>query len=135
MLVMDYKKLYCKSFVFAATSFDEYSQDGRSVNKGICKTKIIAKVMNSECIGFLLQSDAPVEINQRFGLPIMGIQKGDILDDRIMYGRLPDSFSWDDSNEPLVCEINSSLTCVRFAMMSPLRLVEFQGCFIDIRTL
>lgn len=124
--------IYRKSFVFEATSFEEY-QDGKCLKKGNCKTTIIAKVMNSECIAMMLQNDIPVRINQQFGLPILGNE--DILEDRIQYGRIPNSLSWSDSNEPIVCNIFNNLTCIRFAMLSPLRIVEFYGRFTDIRNL
>lgn len=80
-----------------------------------------------------LLDDVPSNLNTRFGLPIFGIQNGDILEDRIQYGRIPNSFSWNDSNEPLVCNIFNNMTCIRFAMLSPLRIVEFHGQFVDVR--
>lgn len=128
------QNIYRKSFVFDATSFKEY-QDSKCINKSTCKTTIIAKVMNSECIAMLLQNDIPVRINPHFGFPIFGIQNGDVLADRIQYGRIPDSFSWNDPNEPIVCNIFNNLSCIRFAMMSPLRIIEFYGHFSDIRDL
>lgn len=123
--------IYKKSFIFEASSFEEY-QDGRCISSGQCIITISAKVLNDECIGFLVEGDMPVKINSRFGLPIFGSQYGDILDDRVQYGRLPDSMSWHDSKEPVVCNIFNNMTCIRFAMMSPLRIVEFHGRFIGI---
>ncbi len=124
-------QIYKKSFIFEANYFEEY-QDGRCINSGLCKTLIIAKVINDECIGIMLQGDIPVNINSRFGLPIFGAQYGDVLSDRVQYGRIPDSMSWHDSNEPVVCNVFNNMTCIRFAMMSPLRIVEFQGQFTRI---
>lgn len=128
------QNIYRKSFIFQTTRFEEY-QNGRLIQQGSCNTTIIAKVISSDTIAMMLQNDIPVRINQRFGLPIFGSQNGDILADRIQYGRIPDSFSWNDSNEPIVCNIFNNLTCIRFAMLSPLRIVEFYGQFTDIRTL
>lgn len=127
-------QIYKKSFVFEASSYEEY-KEGRCIGKGPCKTTVIAKVLNDECIGMMLQGNVPVRINTKFGLPIFGIKNGDVLEDRVQYGRLPDSMSWQDSNEPVVCNIFDNMTCIRFAMMSPLRIVEFYGRFTDIRTL
>lgn len=124
-------RIYKKSFIFEALSFEEY-QNGRRVNSGSCNTTVIAKVLNDECIGMILQGTIPVKINFRFGFPIFGSQYGDVLDDRIQYGRVPDSMSWHDANEPIVCNIFNNMTCIRFAMMSPLRIVEFHGQFTDI---
>lgn len=127
-------QIYKKSFIFEADRFEEY-QDGRCLSKGPCNVTILAKVLNDECLGMILQGEMPVRINTRFGLPIFGLENGDVLNDRVQYGRIPDSVSWPDSNEPLVCNIFNNLTCIRFAMMSPLRIVEFYGDFIDIREL
>lgn len=124
-------QIYKKSFIFEANSFEEY-RDGTCVNKGRSNTTIIAKVLNDECIGIMLQGEIPAKINRRFGLPIFGSQYGDILPDRVQYGRVPDSMSWEDPTEPVVCNIFNNLTCIRFAMMSPLRIVEFYGRFTDV---
>ena len=125
-------QIYKKSFIFEANRFEEY-QDGRCISSGPCKTSVIAKVLNDECIGMMLKGDISVNINGQFGLPIFGSQYGDVLIDRVQYGRIPESMSWHDSNEPVVCNIFNNMTCVRFAMMSPLRIVEFHGQFTDIR--
>lgn len=123
--------IYLKSFEFKAEHFEEY-QDGICTRKESCNTLIVAYVFNSSCLGMRLFR-SPSQINSRFSLPISGINKGDILADRIQYGRIPDSFSWDDPNEPVVCEIFNNMTCIRFAMMSPLRIIEFHGKFIQIQ--
>lgn len=127
-------EIYKKSFIFEANHFEEY-QDGHCVNRGACNATIIAKVLNKDCIGMILQGTIPVRINNRFGLPILGSQYGDILEDRVQYGRVPTSMSWQDSKEPVVCNIFNNMTCIRFAMMSPLRIVEFYGQFTDVRNL
>lgn len=125
-------QIYKKSFIFEASNFEEY-QDGCCIGNGPCNITVIAKVLNDECIAMAIQGEISVRINRKFGLPIFGIQCGDVLEDRIQYGRIPDSMSWPDSNEPIVCNIFNNMTCIRFAMMSPLRIVEFHGRFTDIR--
>lgn len=128
-------KIYKKSFIFEASSFEEY-QDGQCISRGLCNTTVIAKVLNDECIGMMLHGTVPVRINIRFEFPILGLQYGgDVLEDRVQYGRIPRTLSWQDSNEPIVCNIFNNMTCIRFAMMSPLRIVEFYGKFTDIRNL
>lgn len=127
-------QIYKKSFVFEASRYEEF-ENGRCISRGECNATIIAKVLNDECIGMMLQGEVPVRINHRFGLPILGVQFGDVLEDRVQYGRVPDSLSWPDSNEPVVCNIFDNMTCIRFAMMKPLRIIEFYGKFTDIRTL
>ena len=78
---------------------------------------------------FHLEGNMPMNMKRNFGLPVFGVERGDILEDRIMYGRLPDSYSWQDPTDPLVCEIFANKTCIRFAMLSPLRIIEFTGYF------
>lgn len=124
--------IYLKSFVFEATRFEEY-RNGACVKAGDCQTSIVAKIMNRECIGMMFLNDRPININHHFGFPIFGVENGDILADRIQYGRLPDSLNWNDPNEPIVCNIFNNQTCIRFALLSPLRIVDFFGKFVEIR--
>lgn len=121
------KELYCTPFVFRAMRYEEY-QDGKSTGQGNISIQIISKVMNN-CAMFHLEGALPMNIKRNFGLPIFGIERGDILEDRIQYGRIPDNMSWSDSSDPVVCNIFANRTCIRFAMMSPLRIVEFFGKF------
>ena len=121
------KELYCTPFVFRATRYEEY-QDGCCTSQGNISVQIISKVMNN-CAMFHLEGALPMNNKRNFGLPIFGIDRGDILEDRIQYGRIPDSMSWGDPADPVVCNIFSNKTCIRFAMMSPLRIVEFFGKF------
>lgn len=124
-------KIYKNNFIFKAERFEEYS-NGVCLNKGEANTTIVAKVMDEHTIAMGLLDEIPIRINTRFGLPIFGIQQGDVLGDRIQYGRIPNSFSWDDSNEPIVCNIFNNMTCIRFAMLSPLRIIDFYGKFVDV---
>lgn len=143
--------IYRKTFVFDAERFEEY-QDGKCVRQGSirCSIKaverqfspynpfdvaiyneIISKASGGNINGgmsFNLDGDFPSGIKKQFILPIMN---GDVLPDRIQYGRLP--YSWDDSDEPVVCNIFDNMNCIRFAMMSPLRIIEFSGKFSQIK--
>lgn len=119
--------IYLTPFVFRATQYEEY-QNGICTERGNVDLQIISKVINN-CAMFHLEGYMPMSMKRNFGLPVFGINRGDMLEDRIMYGRLPDSFSWHDSTDPLVCEIFSTKTCIRFAMLSPLRIIEFTGSF------
>lgn len=124
--------IYLKSFVFEASEYHEYRQ-GACTAQGKCDTTIVGKILSPDCIGVGILDDNPIGIKQRFGLPIFGRAAGDVLEDRIMYGRLPDNLDWNDPNEPVVCEVFNTLTRVRFAMLRPLRIVEFTGQITDIR--
>lgn len=127
----DMNKVYLKNFIFEAKSYEEY-MDGACISKGKCNTTIVSKLVSHDCVAFGILDDVPVKINTRFGLPVFGYAGGDVLEDRIQYGRLPDNFSWPDSAEPVVCNIFNNMTCIRFATLSPLRIVEFYGSFSDI---
>lgn len=122
--------IYRKSFIFEAERFEEY-QNGLCTNTGKCNTRIIAGVVSSDCIAFMLKNDVPGRIKRNFGLPMLGMD--DVLSDRIQYGRLPISLYSSDSQTPIVCNIFNNMTCIRFAMLSPLRIIEFYGNFVEIR--
>ena len=124
--------IYRKAFIFEASRYEEYI-NGTCTRRGTINCTIAAKPIRFDTLSVVLLDDVPMGINHRFGLPIFGIERGDVLNDRIQYGRLPDSMSWDDPNEPLVCNIFNNMNCIRFAMMSPLRIIEFYGVFTDIR--
>lgn len=121
------RKIYCTPFVFKAVKYEEY-QDGKCIGQGNVDIQIISKVI-AACAMFYLKGDLPMQIKRNFGLPVFGIEHGDILEDRIQYGRIPDNFRWDDPTDPVVCNIFANKTCIRFAMMSPLRIIEFFGSF------
>ena len=121
------RSIYCTPFVFKATRYEEY-QDGMCIGQGPISLQIISKVINN-CAMFHLEGNLPMRIKQNFGLPVFGIERGDILEDRIQYGRIPDNFSWKDPTDPVVCNIFANKTCIRFAMLSPLRIIEFMGNF------
>lgn len=127
----DMNKAYLKNFIFEATRFEEY-MDGVCLSKGTCNTTIVSKLISHDCVAFGILGDVPVKINTRFGLPVLGYSGGDVLEDRIQYGRLPGNLSWPNSAEPVVCNIFNNMTCIRFATLSPLRIVEFYGRFVEI---
>lgn len=119
------KELYCTPFVFKVSRYEEY-QNGKCTKQGRVCVKIVSKVMNN-CAMFHLEGELPMSIKRNFGIPVFGIERGDILEDRIQYGRIPDNMSWNDSTDPVVCNIFANKTCIRFAMMNPLRIIEFYG--------
>lgn len=126
-------EIYKNNFIFKANRFEEYS-NGVCLNKGTTNTTIVAKIMDKNTIAVELLDVIPTRIYSRFGLSIFGVQHGDILEDRIQYGRIPNSFTWDDPQEPLVCNIFKNMESIRFAMLSPLRIVDFYGHFVDIQS-
>ena len=127
----DGNRAYLKPFTFQASRYEEYV-DGVCLSKGTCQTTIISKPISHDCVAFALTNEVPVKIKDRFGLPILGYAGGDVLQDRIQYGRLT-TLECDDSTEPIVCNIFNNMTCIRFATLSPLRIIEFYGEFTDIQ--
>jgi len=122
------KDLYCMPFVFQATKYEVY-QDGRCIDMGATDVQIISKTKDDIAF-FHLEGVIPTDIKRNFAFPIYGIEQGDILEDRIQYGRLPvDINHWPLPLDPPVCNIFSNKTCIRFALLSPLRIVEFYGYF------
>jgi len=146
------ESIYQKSFVFEASRFEEY-QSGNCVRQGAIECKIEAHKMffsaynvfsvaafselESKVAGldidggmsFNLSGTVPNGINLKFNLPI--IEEDDVLPDRVQYGRLTNR-AWKDSKEPVVCNIFNNMKCIRFAMTSPLRIIEFYGKFSEI---
>lgn len=146
------ESLYKKSFEFNANRFEEY-QSGRCVSQGEIECTIKAHEMyfNSYSVvsianfreleskvggmdidggmTFCLSGTIPTGINSHFNLPI--IEDDDIQPDRIQYGRLTNR-AWKNPNEPVVCNIFNNMKCIRFAMTSPLRIIEFYGEFTDV---
>lgn len=144
--------IYKKSFVFEAKRFEEY-QNGKCIRQGAIECTIKAhemffspydvmsvanydelqsKVGGLDIDGgmsFSLLGNIPSGINAKFNLPIM--EEDDVLPDRVQYGRLTNS-AWRDYKEPVVCNIFNNMECIRFAMTSPLRIIEFLGEFTDI---
>ena len=128
------RSIYCTPFVFNAKRYEEY-KDGQCVGRGIISIKIVSKtIIDKDSFPykfamFHLEGELSMSIKRDFGIPVFGIEHGDLLEDRIQYGRIPDNFSWYDPTDPVVCNIFANKTCIRFAMMSPLRIVEFFGNF------
>lgn len=121
------EEIYCVPFVFKATRYKEY-KDGMCIGQGNVSILVISKVINN-CAMFHLEGQLAMRIKPNFGLPVFGLEHGDILEDRIQYGRIPNSFSWDDPTDPVVCNIFADKKCIHFAMLNPLRIVEFYGYF------
>lgn len=122
--------IYCSPFTFTACRYEEY-KNGVCTTKGSCSLTIKSNTQENFIL-FDLEGNIPVNIKPHFGLPIFGQQNGDILEDRIQYGRLPDNLYWDDPTDPIVCNIFANKTQIRFAMLNPLRIVEFYGKFEKI---
>lgn len=120
---MNLNSLLNKSFTFYADSFAEYQGRG-CTNQGICNAKITAIVHNG-MVNFSIMNGASLSIEKNFSIELGG--PDDLLEDRIQYGRLPIGMYVSNSHLPIVCNIFPQNNLLRFAMLSPLRLIEFRG--------
>lgn len=123
------EKLFCKAFRFKATRYEEW-QAGQCISSGNCDTQISA-IPFSGCfhspgghpIVFQLENDTKVNIVKTFHFLS---DYAYMLHDRIQYAVQPNG----DPNKPCVCHLFfncGELSCVRFAMTSPDRIVEYYG--------
>lgn len=119
--------IFNKSFIFKASTYEVY-YNGQCIDKGVTNTTITAIVSNN-VVEFTLKGDLRGNTMRVFTLPILGIEAGDILEDRVQYGRLPRFSNGYAPNEPIVCNIFNNMKCIRFAMFHPLRIVEYFGTF------
>lgn len=120
---MQLSSLLNRSFTFYADSFEEY-QNGRCINRGMCNAQIIALVHYGK-VDFSIINSNSLSISTRFSINLGGTD--DLLEDRIQYGRLPMNMYSSNSYLPIVCNIFPQNNLLRFAMLSPLRLIEFRG--------
>lgn len=114
--------LLYESFEFQSSSFEVY-ENGMCIDYGSCNTFIRAKVLNNTIKFSLLNNDS-IDIDTSFSFQFY---KDDLLNDRIQYGRLPVNFNIGNSTLPVVCNIFPNKNIIRFALLSPLRVIEFTG--------
>lgn len=121
-------QIYGNSFVFHATRYEEWCNQ-RCTRQGNVNATITAQVSGRK-VRFCINGNPPLQMDSVFTLPMTDAD--DVLADRVQYGRLqrfyPDNLS---STKPIVCNIFFNLTCVRFAMLEPLRIVEYYGNFMN----
>lgn len=119
--------IFKKPFTFKASTYEVY-YNGQCIDKGVTDTTITTMIANN-AIKFTLNGDLRGNTIRVFELPILGVEAGDILADRVQYGRLPRFADGYAPNEPIVCNIFNNMKCIRFAMFHPLRIVEYYGTF------
>ncbi len=115
------KDLFCKPFVFNSTRYEVW-QDQRCTKQANTNIKIIA--IPSGCyMSFRLIGNFNLDIEYGFK---MGMDTAARLEDRIQYGLLGPTNS---RTTPIVCNLFNNMSCIRFALASPLRLIEFYGSY------
>ena len=125
------KQILHESFIFHAFSYEIY-EDGLCVDSGVCQITINAHASDYD-MSFYVQHNNEISIDKHFSIDF---RSDDLLMDRIVYGRLPDNISnnmYVGSNTlPIVCEIFPQKNVLRFALLSPLRLIEFTGVIKEL---
>ena len=115
-------RFYKKSFTFRATHYEQW-QGGFCTANGPISTFITAEV-NNQTISFTLEGTDYLEIYEYVE---MELPASCMLHDRIQY--MKGSCQW-DPNEPMICHLfirDNHIHCIRFAMTSPDRIIEFYG--------
>lgn len=126
--------IYRKDFKFATSSYEEIVV-GMGRRSGRANIIVKGDVLSDEAIHITfigVEAEDSLNIAPFCVLPMtepyMG---GDILQDRVMYGRLPQFGDCGRPLVPVVCEIFNNRTTIRFAFLGPLRTIEFHGQFVD----
>lgn len=114
--------LFRENFVFNATHYEVW-QDQQCISKGNSPLKIVG-IYTYDYMSFQLIGDLKLSIERGFS-----IKGSAMLEDRIQYGRLPVDMNTKYPTLPKVCNLFSNETCVRFALLSPLRIIEFYGSY------
>lgn len=121
------RDLYLKPFAFKVIRYEEW-QDQRCVNKGNLSARVYATAADG-FMSFSLEGCSNLRIGTEF---YISTKQTDMLPDRIQYGVLPVSMTGPNPILPIVCNIFNNRTCIRFAMLDPLRIIEFYGNFESI---
>lgn len=138
---MNLQEIYGKRFTFQATSYEEYVKGvctGKGNLNAFIQSKIVVDPGNYKQTGiayfiyFHINSDLRLNSRIDFGIPILGVDNGDILNDRIQYGRMMNFWPPERNDDPVACHIFDNLHCLRLCFQSPMRIIEFKGSFVSV---
>lgn len=116
--------LYCKSFVFKVTRYEEWN-DRKCVSNGNTNLKVIAIPINGYMV-FRILGKLELDIEYGFELNMNPIRQ---MSDYIQYGALPENMSTRQSKVPRVCKLCNNQTYISFDLLSPLRNIIFYGYY------
>lgn len=119
---LPFHTFFKKSFTFQARRYEEWMA-GRCISQGKCNSLVIAHVTDNN-ISFVIKEKGELKIEERCEFPFFS---SSILQDRIQYASSTD---FSNPNLPVVCHLffkDMHMSCVRFAMTAPDRLIEFYG--------
>jgi len=117
--------IFKKNFRFIANRYEEW-QGGRCISQGSINSDIVAKT-TSNSIHIELNGAGNLRILKSFEFEFIG---SDVLADRIQYIHASSDFN---PIVPMVCHLffkGDIISCVRFAMTNPDRIIEFYGSMI-----
>ena len=123
--IIDMRRFYRKNFVFHVERVEEW-QDGSCVCMDEIETTIASHVMPDGSIVFKVRTPSYLRMVDTFKFDNMG-DDFEILHDRIQYMNTDEHIS---NKCPKICNVfieNDTISCVRFAMTSPDRIIEFYG--------
>lgn len=116
--------VYRKSFVFHATRYEEW-MDGQCLNGDLLETDIVAEASDYD-IQFYISNVGNLEINCSSSFEFED-ESTELILDRIIYNHNTD---FSKPKEPVECQlfkVISGISCIRFTLPSPLRVIEFYG--------
>lgn len=121
--------LYCKSFVFKVTRYEEWN-DNKCVSKGDTNLKIVAIPVH-DYMTFRIFGKLDLSIALGFGVNMKStIQTSDY----IQYGIISENMHTKQPTVPKVCKLYGNQTCIRFDLLMPLRSIVLYG-FYDEKAL
>lgn len=121
------EQFFKRNFRFQAHRYEEW-QNGCCISSDSIDCRITASVYN-DIIRFTLSDKGNLRIPSSFSFELLG---SDILGDRIQYVHGTSDFN---PIIPMVCHVfvkNGSVSCVRFAMTNPDRIIEFYGDLLEL---
>ena len=121
------EQFFKRNFRFQAYRYEEW-QNGCCISRDSIDCRITASVYN-DIIRFTLSDKGNLRIPSSFSFELLG---SDILGDRIQYVHGTSDFN---PIIPMVCHVfvkNGSVSCVRFAMTNPDRIIEFYGNLLEL---
>lgn len=121
--------VYRKSFVFRATRYEEW-MDGQCINGDLFETDIVAEASSYD-IQFYISNVGNLEINNTSTFEYED-ESTELVLDRIIYSHDSDFLK---SKEPVECQlfkVISGISCIRFTLPSPLRVIEFYGSLTKV---
>ena len=122
-------EIYKNNFSFQATRYEEWMND-QCLRNGFFETEIVAESTTTD-IRFYISEIGHLEINDSSVFEFTD-ETNELALNRIIYYH---EAEFPEPNEPVECQLfrdGASISCIRFIMINPLRVVEFYGTVTEI---